>query len=979
MSTPVYKTIVEESSDGVLIAVNGEIVYTNRRLQQMTGYDEADLNGAPETWIFAPEHRDYMKSDHKKRRDRQVGQPTYEVDLETKHGEQLSVEVAVSDSEYDGEQASYAICREITKHKEQQNDLAASRKRLQVLFDKTPDSIIIHDETGEVIHVNNQTVESLGYSQTELVGMHVSAFEVGLSDAELQTHWETMGIGDTATSDGAHERKDGSQFPVEVHVTKLKVDGKPQYLAVARDTTERRERQQEIQSLKERLQLAVEGAGVGVWDWNIQTDVVEFNDQWAAMLGYSLDEIGQYLQTWEDKTHPEDIDTVFDAFESHTKGETEYYDADHRMQTADSGWKWIRSLGKVVDRDDDGEPLRAVGLHIDVDEQKRQQQELAQLRNRFETFAQTVNEAFYLLPIDCSETLYVNDAVERIYGVTPQEAYDDPTVWLRNIHPDDRESLRAAMDDFKEGRITGIVSQRYRIQHPDRGLRWVETEIDIVTDDSGTATRVAGITKDITEQKQHRMALTQIKKAVDQTADAVYIVDLNGEVEYANTRFEELKATTNSAKLEKLPRMIKSKSADDQTFAEFWETVQAGEQWEWQITTQQSNGDSMTVSQVVSPISDSSGEPQNFVVIARDITERKQYERKLETAREDLRDIIDLVPDILALKDKDGRYLLANQATAEAYGVSISQLEGTLEEDILPSTAESEKFHKDDLDVIESGEPKQIPEEKLTTADGVTKTLRTTKIPYETNGSSTDAVLLYARDITALKRYEQQLETQRDNLDLLNQVVRHDIRNDLQLIQAYAGMLAEADSLSEEHQLFISKVLKAADNAVDLTISARDLSEVMLKDETETKPISLAQTIEKQVDRLRSEMQSAIITISGSVPSVDVVADELLEAIFRNLLKNAVQHNNKDIPKVTVSATVDDQRVVINVADNGRGVSDTHKENIFSRGNQGLESEGTGIGLYLVQTLVDRYGGNVWVEDNDPEGAVFSVELQVDR
>jgi len=65
------------------------------------------------------------------------------------------------------------------------------------------------------------------------------------------------------------------------------------------------------------------------------------------------------------------------------------------------------------------------------------------------------------------------------------------------------------------------------------------------------------------------------------------------------------------------------------------------------------------------------------------------------------------------------------------------------------------------------------------------------------------------------------------------------------------------------------------------------------------------------------------------------------------------------------------------VADNGRGVSDKHKEEIFAHGNQGLESEGTGIGLHLVKTLVDRYGGTVWVEDNDPEGAIFCVELQI--
>jgi len=978
MSTPVYETIVEQSNDGIFVAVDGEIVYTNRRLQQLTGYDEDYLDGVPKTRIVAPEHQDRVKKYHEQRRKGEAAPATYEVDLETKDGERIPIEMSVNDGEYEGEPASYAICRDITDLKQQHEELKRSRQRLRVLFDKTPDSIVIHDETGDVIDVNEQAAQSLGYSQTELVGRHVSTFEVGLSAAALQKRWAAMDIGETTTLDGRHKRNDGSQFPVEVRITKLEVDGRLRYLALARDVTEQRAHQREVEALKERLQLAVDGAGVGVWDWNMQTDAVEFNEQWATMLGYSLDDIEAHLDAWKDKTHPEDLDTVFDAIEAHVRGDTEYYDADHRMQTADGDWKWIRDLGRIVDRDADGEPLRAVGLHIDVDEQKQHQQELTELRSRFETFAQTVNEAFFLLPIDFSETLYVNDAVERIYGVTPHEAYEDPTVWLKHIHPDDRELLRAAMDDFESGRITGMVSQRYRIQHPDRGLRWMETEMDVVTDESGTATQIAGITRDITERKQREMELTQFQEAVDQTADAVCIIDASGDIEYTNATFEDLKDTIDATKLEKLPRIIKAESSDDTTVTKFWETVRAGNQWECEITAQQPTGDSITISQVFSPISDSSGEPQKFVAIARDITERKQYEQKLKSARENLRDVIDLVPDIIALKDKDGRYLLANQTTAETYGTTIEELEGTLENAVNPSAEDAERFKQENERIIESGESMQIPEEELTTADGEKKILQTTKIPYKTNGGGTDAVLLYARDITALKQYEQQLETQRDNLNLLNQVVRHDIRNDLQLIQAYGGMVAEADSLSEQQQQFISRVLKAANNAVDLTTSARDLSEVMLQDGTKTKPMPLAQTVEQQVDRLQSDAQSAIVTIDGSLPAVDVIADELLEAIFRNLLKNAVQHNDKDVPEITVSATVDNHHVIVNVADNGPGVSDAHKTEIFGRGNQGLESQGTGIGLHLVQTLVDRYGGTVWVEDNYPDGAVFSVQLQVD-
>ena len=123
-----------------------------------------------------------------------------------------------------------------------------------------------------------------------------------------------------------------------------------------------------------------------------------------------------------------------------------------------------------------------------------------------------------------------------------------------------------------------------------------------------------------------------------------------------------------------------------------------------------------------------------------------------------------------------------------------------------------------------------------------------------------------------------------------------------------------------------------------------------------------------------------------------VSADELLDAVFRNLLKNAIQHNRQEIPDIWVSIDCLAETVEIRIADNGPGVDDAHKETIFGRGKQGLDSDGTGIGLYLVQSLAGRYGGNVWVEDrkrlsvssnplqtddSESTGAIFVVQLSI--
>ncbi|MFW5978222.1 MAG: sensor histidine kinase, partial [Halohasta sp.] len=130
-----------------------------------------------------------------------------------------------------------------------------------------------------------------------------------------------------------------------------------------------------------------------------------------------------------------------------------------------------------------------------------------------------------------------------------------------------------------------------------------------------------------------------------------------------------------------------------------------------------------------------------------------------------------------------------------------------------------------------------------------------------------------------------------------------------------------------------------------------------------------------ELDKLRSAYTDAEIIVDGGVPDVTVRGNDLLNSVFRNLLKNSIQHNDKAVPAVTVSVTEGEETVTVQVADNGPGVPDHQKDEIFGKGEKGLESAGTGIGLYLVQTLVSNYGGEIAVEDNDPEGAVFTVTL----
>ena len=236
----------------------------------------------------------------------------------------------------------------------------------------------------------------------------------------------------------------------------------------------------------------------------------------------------------------------------------------------------------------------------------------------------------------------------------------------------------------------------------------------------------------------------------------------------------------------------------------------------------------------------------------------------------------------------------------------------------------------------------------------------------------------FQQDVTDRKRAERDLETERDRLALLNQIVRHDIRNDMSVALGWGGELAKRIDPADEDAF--ERIMTAATHTKELTEAVGDLVDILGAADPELEAIPLAPVLRTEVDRVRSnfDYRSQSVTIRGDddLPTVDVWATPILASVFGNLLDNAVFHNDKAAIEIEVGAEVTAETAVVRIADNGPGVPDERKREVFGRGEKGLESPGSGLGLYLVDNLVDTYGGSVRIEDNDPEGAVFRVELR---
>jgi len=134
-----------------------------------------------------------------------------------------------------------------------------------------------------------------------------------------------------------------------------------------------------LRESEERMALALRGADLGTWDWNVRTNEVQFDPRWAEMLGCALEEIKPHLSTWEKLVHPDDLPRAQEILNAHLEGKTPCYEAEFRMRHKSGDWVWILDKGKVIERDADGHPLRACGTHLDITQRKRYEEELKRL------------------------------------------------------------------------------------------------------------------------------------------------------------------------------------------------------------------------------------------------------------------------------------------------------------------------------------------------------------------------------------------------------------------------------------------------------------------------------------------------------------------------------------------------------------------------------------------------------------------------
>jgi len=397
------------------------------------------------------------------------------------------------------------------------------------------------------------------------------------------------------------------------------------------------------------------------------------------------------------------------------------------------------------------------------------------------------------------------------------------------------------------------------------------------------------------------------------------------------------------------------------------------------------------------------GEVTNVIGVAMDVTERHRRERGIRALHEATR-------EMMQETDQETIVRIAVETAQNALNLPISTIRLRADDhprlEPVGSSGRAEKlfdelpvFETDDSlswQVYESGEPQIFDDVSSEEARVNPETEMRSELIVPIgeygvlNSGSTDtgafdetdvvlAQLLTANTRSALERAEREeaLKRQTDRMEFFNSILRHDVLNGMTVIRARAEFLA--DELDGEQLQDAETIIDWSDDITTIIQRVRTVLETLTgSGDPQLESVDLSNSLRSEVKRVRATYPD--VTCETDIPAdVRVRANELLGEVFGNVITNAVDHNDTD--GLCISVTVEgsdgpDDFVTVRIADNGTGVPDEIQEAIFRREETGhAKSTGSGFGLFFVDSMVSEYGGDVRVQDNDPQGAEFVIEL----
>ena len=900
-----------------------------------------------------------------------------------------------------GKPSVIATAHEITKCKHLEESLQISESKFKRLFDSHATVMLLIDaRTKAIIDANHAASSFYGWPIDELCTMtlgQLSTKSPQMIDHEIEL---IRKLGQKIVL-SRHRRADGSLHDVEVSTTLIEIQDDEVFYCIINDLTERLRVEKELRISKSQLDFALEKSHIGWWSMKLKEGRLLRTLELARIFGYSSTTSEWTYKRFLEHVIPEDRKLVYGIVEV-TRHNLSEWNFECRIRRADGEIRWILVAGGFQ-KDVTGDEHRMSGIVMDISERKRAEIELLENRKCFDLALEAARAGVWEMNMETGKAFWSNE-IERLLGQEQQKQRPTFELWMKAIHPDDRQMV---IDTITETNKVAIESNmEFRVCWPDGTIRWLMSRGQPVYNQSGKWTGYIGTMIDTTERREllesiQRSELEYRKLFENIPNGMAYcqaLYDENGVVvDYryieVNRKFEELLSMKDVAGKRATEIISKIRTTDPEIFRVADRVVKNSqpEYFDYFLNALQEWFSFL----VYSP------KPDYFIVIFDIITKRKKIEQSLRESEQKFRMITEQMSEIVFVTDFEGivRYI----------SPSIEKTAGYRPEDVIGHSF----FNFIDNDEIEKARHKvgyaianqvdyEVFDLKYRKKDGANLHGEVgVRYVQEAEGNIFSGMIGVIRDITQRKKDEaekKRLELQLQKAERLETIgklaggIAHDFNNLLTPILGYAelGMLTASEEGYDAE--YYTAIVQAAERAKHLIAQILTFSKAH---ETAPKIARVQAIVKEALQLLRPSIPSNIHIeqhIDNSCGNILIDPSKLHQVIV-NLCTNAWQAIDKSCGVITIKlreVTPDSalrQKLTgltanpyaeLSISDNGIGMSKETMEHIFEPFFTTKPADkGSGLGLSVVHGIITGYKGEIVVESEPGISTTFSIYLPI--
>lgn len=609
----------------------------------------------------------------------------------------------------------------------------------------------------------------------------------------------------------------------------------------------------------------------------------------------------------------------------------------------------------------------------------RKTEEAEVLNSRIESIVNSVKEIIFQTDLFGNWT-YLNGAWEEITGYTIDDSLGKS--FLFNIHPEDQQQSAAYVFKVFQGNA-GNSRSTARYITKDGSIKWAEAFVTLNTDNNGNVIGYSGTLNDVTDRFLDQQEINKLALVAKKTDNIVIVTDIEGKITWVNDAFTKLTGYEAEEALTKTPgSFLQGPETDPKTKAAIRKSIQNKESFSGEIYNYTKTGEGYWLSISITPMTNEDGDVDGFIAVELDISAKKENEQNLEEARQTLK---------FALEGNqygiwDWNVLTEKVSFSDVWKSMLGYTPKEVKDDF---KSWEKLLHPEDIkDSTEaineylSGKSKHyLAEFRMKAKDGSYKWILSIgkAVSFLDNGKP-QRIIGTHQDITLRKEAEKQLEQyamdlERTNseLDKFAYIVSHDLKAPLRAINNLSEWIEEdiehllQDENKEQMALLRGRVTRM-ENLINGILQYSKAGRI----KSEKRMVNTQDIVQDILDNHQLP-ENLELNLSKDLPKI-FTEEIAVQQVFANLISNAVKYNDKDQPIIDISFRDLGKKYEFCVGDNGPGIDKQFHEKVFVI-FQTLQSrdtrESTGVGLAIVQKIIEDHEGEIWIESEEGNGTKF--------